>query len=173
MLQAAAPPPAQGVEADNPVTAQLASMFISACLDGRLDLRPDQGREVSRKALPASDQDDARGSKSARYFRIVKPAKAVLVMADYDPPARDGRVYLCMIDTPRLDVKAAGRLIDSALKGLHPARSFGESSYDAFVPQERVSIYVSRTQMALTRLDQAAADRIIAKFAKIRAAPTR
>jgi hypothetical protein len=171
-LLAAAPAAApQSVVRNAPVTAQLAAMFVSACLDGKLRMRPDQGREISRRELSSFDRDDAQGSKSARYFKIFKPAKAILVMADYDPPRYDGQTHLCMIETSILDLKAAARLISIALADFHPAQTLGERTYEAFVPQEGVQVYVSRTQMALTRLDRPAADRRAARVAKARPAP--
>jgi hypothetical protein len=171
-LPAAAPAPAPDAAEDS-VTRQMVAMFVSACLDGQLRLSPDQGRQVSWRELSSRDRDDAKGSKSARYFKIVKPVPAMLVMADYDPPAPDGTVYLCMIDRPLLKLKEASRLINESLRGLKPVVTFGESAYEAFVPKERLLIYVSRTQMALSRLDQATADRLAAKVAKAQAAQRR
>ncbi|MEA3052420.1 MAG: hypothetical protein QOG72_1323 [Sphingomonadales bacterium] len=166
-LLAAAPASApESLVRNAPVTAQLAAMFVSACLDGKLQMRPDQGREISRRELSSFDRDDAQGSKSARYFKIFKPAKAILVMADYDPPRYDGQTYLCMIETSILDLKAAARLISLALADLRPAQTLSETAYEAFVPQEGARIYVSRTQMALSRLDRAAADRRAARVSK-------
>jgi len=159
-LQAAAPAPA--ARPGTP-TEGLAQIFISACLDGTLKLAPGQAKELRRDQLSRLDADDAKGSKSARYFKILQPEQAMLVIAQYDPPPGGGQTSLCMIDS-RLELKAAVKLVHTAVSGMKPIHSFNGESYNAFLPAERVAILVTRTQMAVTGYDEAGAALVAKKL---------
>lgn len=162
-LQAAPAPDPIPARPGSP-TEGLAAIFISACLDGELRLAPNQAKELRHDQLSSRDVDDARGSKSARYFKIASPAAAMLVIAQYDAPPGGGQTSLCMIDTPLLDLKAAVKLVHTAVQGMNPVHSFDGKTYNAFLPEAGVALYVSRTQMAVTGYDQAGAAKVARKL---------
>ncbi len=97
-------------------SAELAEIWISACLDGRLRLSPDRIREVGVDGMEAYWQPERR-QKNARYYKIVKPAKAGLIITDYEPPTYQGFKSTCELVSRGHDLKALWPRVAAALGG--------------------------------------------------------
>lgn len=119
MLTLAALLLAGSANADPPGTsasAELAEIWISACLDGRLRLSPDRIREVGPGGVEAYWQPERR-QRNARYYKILKPARAGLIITDYDPPTHQGFKSTCELVSRGNDLKALWPRVASALGG--------------------------------------------------------
>lgn len=111
-----------------PAVEALASIWISACLDGRLQLSANGVREVSAGELETYWEPERR-QRNARYFKIIEPAEAGLVITDYDPPTREGFKSECDLISRTHDLKPSWRTISNAVAGTPVKRIPGMDVY--------------------------------------------
>jgi hypothetical protein len=97
-------------------SAELAEIWISACLDGQLRLSPDRIREVGAGGVEAYWQPERR-QRNAHYYKILKPTGAGLIITDSDPPTHQGFKSTCELVSRGKDLKALWPRVASALGG--------------------------------------------------------
>jgi hypothetical protein len=140
--------PAMSEARENPVTTELTSVFISACLDGELQLVPGRVEEVDAKDV-AVFATPSRNAKNARYYRLGKPAKAALIVSDQDPPTDRGFARTCSVTTRGHDVETAWHLVSQAMDG-KPARHIPDTVfYTIDHPAAGYSIHVGSSLLRI------------------------
>ncbi len=129
---------------DNSVTAQFARMFISACMNGELNLSPAVARKATSKELQLGTP---RNQVRADHYRIRKPARAALRVAYYDPPTRDGWAQTCMLHTRIHEIGTAWKLITAELEGVPVRHIKNTEIYAIDDPANGYHIWISGSQL--------------------------
>lgn len=138
-------------------------MFIDACVKGELQLDPEYGKQVGLKDLSSFDQNNVPGSKSVSYYQITKPKKALLVIAQYDPPPKGGVTQLCMMNAnghQRFDFETQVELVQRAVLGSTTQYLKNQYSYQIYLPDDKALITLYPWQMYVQTLDAAALARL-------------
>jgi hypothetical protein len=125
---------------------ELASIWISACLDGQLQLSADGIREVSELKGYWERQgrwERAHRHKNSRYFKVLQPVEAALIITDYEPPTHEGFKSSCELLVRNLNLEPSWRPISSAVGGkpIPTARGMHVFTIDNKPEGYRIEIY--------------------------------
>jgi hypothetical protein len=139
----------------------MTTLFLDACIDGKVALSHYRGEEVAHNRLPATEWDDAQGSSSAKYYRVRSPRPGYLVMADYSPPTRDGQTRLCMLNIDsRLDFNVEIAVVQQSLFGKSSPPNRQAESYQIVLPDQQVMITLYPQQMFVKFLNSKALEKL-------------
>jgi hypothetical protein len=143
----------------------MTSLFFDACMDGRVALSSSQAKEVPYNRLPSTDRDDARGSSSARYYRILRPRVGLLVVADYVPPTSEGKTKLCMITlNGKIDLAIQMEVVGPRLFGKSVPVDRRADCYQFIITDQRAMITLWPNNMSVKFLSQKAFESPLAKL---------
>lgn len=100
----------------------LPSLFVAACLDGRVSLLPGSS-PVSFESLPRDLRRDLGEPAAARVWRVGAQSSAFLYLLDYPPTGRSEQ-RICGVASQDIDVHAAADAIELRVAGaVYPNRA--------------------------------------------------